>query len=252
MAAYSYCHCRVLAGALLAAVSALAAGCAGPAAGHAASPTHQATRAAVTSSAATSSPAGPSASPATTPSASPSVIPVPPPPGSLHQTMAFPSAHTPVFNAEMTDLWAAVTTGTAILAVQAFFPLTAYTQVKAIYDPAADWHNRLFEDYQLDVAAAHRFLGGKATLVQVIVPSAEAAWISPGVCSNSVGYWHVADARMVYQQNGQLRSIGIASLISWRGRWYVVHFGAVLRNGAYGVVDAPAAGPGVPGPPGGC
>jgi hypothetical protein len=49
-----------------------------------------------------------------------------------------------------------------------------------------------------------------------------------------------------------VRSIGIASLISWRGRWYVVHFGAVLRTGATGLVDQPAAGPGVPGPAGGC
>jgi hypothetical protein len=56
----------------------------------------------------------------------------------------------------------------------------------------------------------------------------------------------------VYRKHGRLRSIGIASLISWRGRWYVVHFGAVLRAGGYGVVDQPAAGPGVPGPAGGC
>jgi hypothetical protein len=31
-----------------------------------------------------------------------------------------------------------------------------------------------------------------------------------------------------------------------------VHLGAVLRSGAQGIVDAPAAGPGVPGPAGGC
>jgi hypothetical protein len=72
------------------------------------------------------------------------------------------------------------------------------------------------------------------------------------VCYNSVGYWHLPGARIVYRQRGQLRSIGIASLISWRGRWYVVHFGAVLRSGAGGAVDQPAAGPGVPGPAGGC
>ena len=65
-----------------------------------------------------------------------------------------------------------------------------------------------------------------------------------------MGYWHVGGARLVYRHHGQLRSIGIASLISWRGRWYVVHFGAVLRAGAGGVVDAPATGPGVPGPRG--
>jgi hypothetical protein len=32
----------------------------------------------------------------------------------------------------------------------------------------------------------------------------------------------------------------------------VVHFGAVLRGGAYGEVDDPETGPGEPGPPGGC
>jgi hypothetical protein len=155
----------------------------------------------------------------------------------------------------MTDLWTAVRTGRFVPAVQVFFPLTAYKQVKAIADPAADWHTRLLGSFRLDVAAAHHFLGRgarRARLVRVIVPSAEAAWIGPGVCENSVGYWHVGGARLVYRQHGQLRSIGIASLISWRGRWYVVHFGAVLRTGTAGVVDAPAAGPGTPGPAGGC
>ena len=183
------------------------------------------------------------------------MIPVPPPPGQLTQTRTLPSTHTQVFRGEMTDLWAAVVTGRASLAAQAFFPLTAYTQVKAIADPSADWRSRLFGDFRLDVAAAHHFLGRGArhdALIRVIVPAAEAAWISPGVCYNAVGYWHVGGARLVYQHRRQVRSIGIASLISWRGRWYVVHFGAVLRAGSRGVVDAPATGPGVPGPGGGC
>jgi hypothetical protein len=194
----------------------------------------------------------PSARPA---AGQPIVIPVPPPPGQLKQTPALPSAHTRVFRAEMTDLWAAVVSGHARLALQAFFPRSAYTQVKAIADPSADWQSRLFGDFRLDVAAAHHYLGRGArhdTLIRVIVPAAEAAWINPGVCSNAVGYWHVGGARLVYRHQGEQRSIGIASLISWRGRWYVVHFGAVLRAGAGGVVDAPATGPGVPGPAGGC
>lgn len=189
------------------------------------------------------------------PKPSPVVIAVPPPPAYLHQTNAFPGAHTRVFSAEMTDLWAAVVADRPAYAIDAFFPLTAYQQVKAISDPTADWHNRLFGDFRLDVAAAHQLLGPgarKARLVRVIVPSAEASWIVPGVCSNGVGYWHVAGARVVYREHGQLRSFGIASLISWRGRWYVVHFGAVLRNAAVGVVDQPSLGTGTPGPPGGC
>jgi hypothetical protein len=189
------------------------------------------------------------------PGPSPAVIAVPPPPARLHQTMAFPSAGTAAFRAELTDLWAAVVTGRPDLGMPAFFPLSAYRQVKAIADPAADWHDRLVLDFRLDVRAAHDLLGRRArrdALVRVIVPSGQASWIDPGVCYNGVGYWHVAGARVVYRAGGRLRSFGIASLISWRGRWYVVHFGAVLRSAAVGIVDQPSPGPGVTGPPGGC
>jgi hypothetical protein len=195
------------------------------------------------------------ATPSPAPRASSRVIPVPRPPARLHQTRVLPRAHSKVFRAEMTDLWVALVSGRPRPGVQAFFPLTAYQQVKAIADPAADWRSRLLADFRLDVAAAHHFLRqtrGRPRLVRVIVPTAQAAWIDPGVCDNSVGYWHVAGPRMVYRQDGRVRSIGIASLISWRGRWYVVHLGAVLRNTPAGVVDQPQDGPGTPGPPGGC
>jgi hypothetical protein len=234
---------------LAVAASFLAAGCGSPASHGAApaSPPHRVSQAAAT--------ARPDVSPSRSPSAPPSVIAIPAPAPGLPQTRARPSAGTPVFRAEMTDLWSAVVTGRPATGAPAFFPLSAYKQVKAIADPAADWNARLFGDFRLDVGAAHRLLGtgaGAARLVRVIVPSADAAWIDPGVCYNAVGYWHVGGARLVYRQGGQVRSIGIASLISWRGQWYVVHFGAVLRTGAAGVVDQPAAGPGVPGPAGGC
>ena len=155
----------------------------------------------------------------------------------------------------MTDLWAAVVAGRPRLGLAAFFPVFAYKQVKAIYDPAADWRNRLVADFRLDIYAAHRFLGRAARhsrLVRVVVPEYAAQWVPPGACYNSVGYWHVGGARVVYKVRGQERSIGIASLISWRGRWYVVHFGAVLRAAAVGEVDQPSPGVGVPGPAGGC
>lgn len=202
--------------------------------------------------AAGSSPAPP---PSPSPSPSPSIIAIPAPPAGLPQTRVLPSAATQVFHDEMTDLWTAIVTGNSSVAIQSFFPLSAYQQVKAIADPTADWHSRLVGDYVLDIQAAHSFLGANAAnaqLVQVIVPSQYAAWINPGGCYNKVGYWHVPGSRLVYRVDGQLRSIGIASLISWRGQWYVVHLGAVTRSTTAGVVDDPAAGRGTAGPPGGC
>ncbi len=185
----------------------------------------------------------------------PVLLPVPAVPPGLHQTGTRPPARDPVLHAEMTDLWAAVVAGRPRLAMSAFFPVFGYRQIKAIYDPAADWRDRLVLDFRLDIYAAHRFLGRAARharLVRVIVPELDAAWVPPGVCDNSGGYWHVGGARIVYKVRGQVRSIGIASLISWRGRWYVVHFGEVLRPVVIGVVDQPSQGEGVPGPAGGC
>ena len=49
---------------------------------------------------------------------------------------------------------------------------------------------------------------------------------------------------MVYTEAGVTRSFGIASLISWRGEWYVVHLGAVVRSGGGGVVLDPESGAG--------
>lgn len=200
-----------------------------------------------------------SASPSTAPSPSPSpwplVVPVPAAVAGQHQTAVRPTAQDPVFHAEMTDLWAGVVSGQPDLAMPSFFPLVAYEQVKAIAYPAADWQGRLVLEFRQDVIAAHHLLGDQArdaSLVEVIVPDQDANWISSGGCANGVGYWHVANARMVYRVGGRTMSFGIATLISWRGRWYVVHLGGELRTSYGGMVDQPSSGPGAPGPQGGC
>jgi hypothetical protein len=182
----------------------------------------------------------------------PRVLAVEPGAGRLRQTQALPSTHDAAFRAAMADLWLAITKDRPEYARPAFFPEAAYVQVKAIGDPAGDWTNRLWLDFELDVHAAHDTVGGNARLARVdMAPDWEAAWVSPDYCYNAVGYWHINGARLVYDRYGQERSIGIASLISWRGVWYVVHFGAVIRP-AVGIVDDPEAGPGYTGPAGGC
>lgn len=141
--------------------------------------------------------------------------------------------------------------------MKAFFPEAAYVQAKAIGDPSGDWAYRLVADFRLDLSAAHRYIfsspkAKSARLVGVLVAQDEVAWIPPGYCYNAIGYWHAPGVRLVYDQNGSEHSIGIASLISWRGQWYVVHLGAVLRSSDTGIVDAPSPGTGTFAPAGGC
>ena len=182
----------------------------------------------------------------TTPPPPPKPKPKPKPnPGSLPQTDQLPSAGTAAFHAEIAALWNGVRKNSLAAALPAFFPAGAYTQLKRIGDPSGDYTGRLLVDYQLDLAAAHALLGGdssSARLVEVEVPAGYAHWVDPGACYNDVGYYEVPNSRVVYREHGELRSFGIASMISWRGVWYVVHLGAVLRSAAIGVVDDPSAG----------
>jgi hypothetical protein len=194
-------------------------------------------------------------SPAPQPSAAAAPRPAPrpaaparrvPPPGTLPQTRQFPAADTPRFHAAMSALWQGIVTGSTDRAMPAFFPEAAYAQVKAIQSPRADWVGRLVHGYALDLAAAHALLGPAAAgaqLVRVDVPSQYGHWVPPGTCYNGVGYYEVPNARVVYRAGAQVRSLGIASMISWRGEWYVVHLGAVSQSG---VVDDPEVGPGTP------
>jgi len=197
----------------------------------------------------------PSPSPSTqrpTP-AKPAALPVAPASEAAKpQTTAFPKTSGTAFRNATHDIWLALTTGNADYAKPAFFPEKAYEQIKAIANPASDWTNRLWYDFTLDVAAAHKLVKPGATLVKFEFPTQYAQWVSPGACYNSAGYWHVPGTRVVYRQDGTTLSFGIASFISWRGDWYLIHFGAVVRDGAYGIVDDPELGPGVTGPPGNC
>ncbi len=182
-----------------------------------------------------------SPAPAQAPSQAPS-------PGSLPQTHAYPSATSAQFRALMAALWSGIVRDSLAQARPAFFPQGAYLQLKTIAAAGADYSNRLLHDYSLDIAAAHALLGSgaaSARLVAVEVNSSYGHWIAPGVCSNGIGYYEMPNARMVYSVGGRIRSFGIASMISWRGVWYVVHLGAILRPSDIGATDAPASGPGV-------
>ncbi len=172
-------------------------------------------------------------------------------PGRLPQTTALPSSTTWRFRARMQALWRGIVHDSLSAALAAFFPEPAYIQVKQLPNAAADYRGRLLANFRADLLAAHHLvLGGhgRPAFVGVLVPH-EWAWITPGYCANKVGYWHAPGARLVFRRGGRTLSLGIFSLISWRGEWYVVHLSVWDQPGT---VDNPSAGIGAFGPPGGC
>jgi hypothetical protein len=168
-------------------------------------------------------------------------------PGLLSQTHSYPSGTSARFKSLMASLWAGIVRDSPARALSAFFPKDAYVRLKAIASASSDWTNRLVHDYGLDIAAAHALLGHNAAhahLIAVSVRSSYGHWIQPGACYNAIGYYEMPNARVVYREDRQVRSFGIASMISWRGVWYVVHLGAILRSTDSGKVDDSASGSG--------
>ena len=200
------------------AVALLLAGCSSTVA-RAAAPTSGVARAAALPAASPSAPA------ATTPTTTaPATTTTTVDPGTLPQTAARPSASDPAFAARIALLWQAMVSGDATVALPAFFPESAYLQVKAISNPDADWHGRLVRLYDADIAGLHtRVAGYTATLVGVTVPDAAATWVLPGAEYNKGSYWRVYGSVVHYEVDGRASTFVIQSLISWRGQWYVVH-----------------------------
>jgi hypothetical protein len=177
-----------------------------------------------------------SASPSATPKATPTTDP-----GTLPQTDTLPGDHDAQFEAGAADLWQAIVQDKPELAHPFFFPLSAYQQVKGIWNPAEDYRDRLIAWYDLDIQAAHDHLGSAANarFTGVDVPEENAEWIEPGVEYNKGSYYRVYGTRLNYQIGGHDASIGVFSLISWRGEWYVVHLGPSTRSAMEGIVYDP-------------
>ena len=176
-------------------------------------------------------------------------------PGNLPQTRVEPSFGA-TLSTQMKKLWRAIESDSPSLGSTIFFPRGAYVRMKTgtIASPASDYRDRLVAFFNLDLAAYRRRVNadGPVTLVRVLAYASYARWIAPGACENRIGYWHVPGVRLVFRHAGSVQSVAVASLISWRGVWYVVHLGPNPRPVDVGTVDDFANGPGVPGPSGGC
>ncbi len=150
-------------------------------------------------------------------------------PGTLPQTMDRPTTTDAQFQAGLQGFWQSIVTGDPTSAMPFFFPVTAYVQVKAISNPTSDWQQRLVGAYQRDLQSLHAQLGAGASTAQLAgidVPDA-AQWILPGAEYNKGSYWRVYGAQVHYTLNGAARSFTIASMISWRGHWYIVHLARI-------------------------
>jgi len=167
----------------------------------------------------------PSAPPAPSASALPSASAAPVDPGTLPQTRDRPADESDALGARAEALFEAIQNDDPDRAMPAFFPRSAYEQVKAIANPASDWRYRLVANFKRDIHAAHLKLGRKSTAARFVGLEVGhgARWVEPGEEGNKLGYWRAYGSHLRFSVDGTERTIDVTSLISWRGEWYVVH-----------------------------
>lgn len=145
----------------------------------------------------------------------------------LGQTEQRPSVTSPAFQKRIEAVARAITSGDVEPALSAFFPLSAYQQVKDVAKPERDYKFRLLANFKRDLLEYHRALGGAAgesKFEGITVSEKDAKWMAPGSEGNKLGYFRVLRSRLRFTlPTGRSREFELTSLISWRGEWYVVH-----------------------------
>ena len=143
------------------------------------------------------------------------------------QTDELPSAEDPNFVGRVHQLCSAIIEGRPELAHKAFFPMTAYRQVKAVADPDRDFKIRLLSHFDRDIAEYHRRISNRHPPVRcsgLRLPKGQARWMKPGSEYNRIGYYRVLRSQLdLTDADGNTTTLEVTSLISWRGQWYVVH-----------------------------
>ncbi len=144
----------------------------------------------------------------------------------LPQTEDEPGVANRLFEDRMNRLWQAIVANDPEKVRDFFFPVEAYSQVKAIEKPERDWKYRLWKNFERDIRSYHRRLGKNragAKLLELEVRT-KPKWMKPGKEGNLIGYWRVTRSFIHYETSeGKKRRFDLTSMISWRGHWYVVH-----------------------------
>ena len=147
--------------------------------------------------------------------------------GLLPQTETKPDASSATFTAQVNALWSAVVADDPARAMPFFFPLSAYKQVKSISDPEATGtpprrrRSRKTCTHGTRSSAPTR----RARSSRRCRPERPGPVDQPGAEYNKGSYWRVYGTTLRYQVDGRTGTFTIASMISWRGEWYVVHLG---------------------------
>lgn len=142
------------------------------------------------------------------------------------QVAADPGRRPPIgdFEGRARLLFEAIVKDQPALAEPAFFPRSAFLQVKAMRDPGR-YYDRLKARFVQDVHALHSTLGADANSARFerFELVKRGGYVKPGEEGNLLPYWAARHNWLFYRVGKQTRKLEVRVAITWDERWYVIH-----------------------------
>jgi hypothetical protein len=124
-------------------------------------------------------------------------------------------------------LFDAIVQNEPTLADDFFFPAAPFVPLKDVADPAK-YFAQLLAAYHRDITALHRSRTSWADARFVSFElGTSPTWVKPGDEYNKIGYFRTFHGKLRTGISGTPHIIEVRTIISWDGKWYVTHLGAL-------------------------
>ena len=131
------------------------------------------------------------------------------------------------FDAKAQRLVETLNQGQFDAAVDLFFPLEAFKQLKGIAKPDA-YHKQLLEWYRSDLEQEHMKIEKSWNFVSFKLGSCK--WKEKGTEANALPYWSCYNSKINVKNADKSGVIQVRTLINWGKEWYVTHLHPLPRK----------------------
>jgi len=106
---------------------------------------------------------------------------------------------------------------------EVFFPEEPFLRIKDMAHPER-YYARLRARFDKDIHALHASLGDLSDArFERLELTRRGGYVLPGEEGNKLPYWAARHAFLHYHVHGVAKKLEVRVLITWEGRWYVIH-----------------------------
>jgi hypothetical protein len=138
-----------------------------------------------------------------------------------------PDLHSERLDDRARHLLDAIATGEAARGDDFFFPRSPFIPLKDVRDPGR-YFDQLLGAYHRDIRELHKSRRDWTSVRLVsFALGTTPTWVAPGREYNKIGYYRTFGAKLRWQAGDSSGAIGISTIISYHGRWFITHLAPI-------------------------